>query len=31
MKQYFEKYALQNTELSDFMECFQKAAEMKNV
>jgi aminopeptidase N len=31
MKQYFEKYALQNTELSDFMECFQKAADMKNV
>ena len=31
MKDYFEKYAFKNAELSDFMECFQKAASQTNL
>ena len=32
MKQYFSKFSYQNTELKDFMKCFQEAAnQSKNV
>ena len=31
MKDYFSKYAMKNTLMSDFMECFQKAAKSKNM
>jgi len=31
MKAYFEKFALKNTELADFMGCFQEAAKIKNL
>ena len=31
MKSYFEQFALKNTELADFMGCFQQAAKSKNI